>query len=298
MNRYDSAEGFKQALEDRIRKAVVGVGADMARERQLIVFDRFLVRASKRFGQSVMLKGGLALEIRLARSRTTKDVDLRFVGSPEKLLPELQAAGQMDLNDFMVFEIQIDARHPEIQGEGVKYGGQRFRAECRLAGKVYGRPFAIDVAFGDPILGDGDEVMTSDALVFAGLPRATLRVYPVESHLAEKVHAYTLPRSTPNSRVKDLPDLALLASVGELNSEQVAAALKVTFGFRNTHEIPKALQSPPIDWEAPYAEMAAENELAWPNLKSVSEAAKSFLDPVLADSKVGIWYPKAWAWKQ
>ena len=32
--------------------------------------------------------------------------------------------------------------------------GLRFRAECRLAGKIYGQPFGVDVAFGDPILGD------------------------------------------------------------------------------------------------------------------------------------------------
>jgi hypothetical protein len=35
-------------------------------------------------------------------------------------------------------------------GDGVQYDGLRYRAACRLAEKVYGQRFGIDVAFGDP----------------------------------------------------------------------------------------------------------------------------------------------------
>ena len=49
--------------------------------------------------------------------------------------------------------------------------------------------------------------MAEDVLAFAGIAPPTLRLYPVETHIAEKLHAYTLPRPRPNSRVKDLPDL-------------------------------------------------------------------------------------------
>jgi hypothetical protein len=38
----------------------------------------------------------------------------------------------------MTFEVRTDARHPDIAGPGVQYEGQRFRAECRLAGMLYG----------------------------------------------------------------------------------------------------------------------------------------------------------------
>jgi hypothetical protein len=34
----------------------------------------------------------------------------------------------------------------------MQYDGLRFRAECKLAGKVYGQRFGVDVAFGDPTL--------------------------------------------------------------------------------------------------------------------------------------------------
>ncbi len=86
------------------------------------------------------------LELRLDRARTTKDVDLRVTGSPDKLLVNLQQAGRQDLGDFMTFEVNPDAEHPTIENDGMQYEGQRFRAECRLAGKLYGQRFGVDVA--------------------------------------------------------------------------------------------------------------------------------------------------------
>jgi len=38
-----------------------------------------------------------------------------------------------------------------------------------------------------------------------------------EQQFAEKIHAYTLPRSATNSRVKDLVDMALLISDSTLD---------------------------------------------------------------------------------
>jgi len=77
--------------------------------------------------------------------------------------------------------------------------------------RVYGRPFGVDVAFGDPIHGEPEVIVAEDVLAFAGVAPPTLRVCPVETHIAEKLHAYTMPRARPNSRVKDLPDVALVA---------------------------------------------------------------------------------------
>ena len=47
------------------------------------MFDRFLARVVQIFGNAVLLKGGLVLELRLERARATKDVDLRLVGSAD-----------------------------------------------------------------------------------------------------------------------------------------------------------------------------------------------------------------------
>lgn len=195
---YSSPPAFKQALEQRL-KAASKDGVDFARRRQLLVFDRFLARASTVLGKSVLLKGGLVLELRLERARTTKDVDLRVTGSPANLLASLQEAGRQDLGDFMSFEVVPDAEHPTIENDGMPYEGQRFRAECRLAGKLYGQRFGVDIGFGDPILGEPDIVTADDLLDFAGIAPPVLQIYPIETHIAEKLHAYTMPRARTNT---------------------------------------------------------------------------------------------------
>jgi hypothetical protein len=294
---YSSPEAFKQALEQRLR-ASAKHGAELTRKRQLLVFDRFLARIVAVFGDAAMLKGGLVLELRLERARTTKDVDLRIMGAPDDVLPKLQEAGRRDLGDFMLFEVGPDQHHPEIQNEGMQYEGLRFRAECKLASKLYGQPFGVDVAFGDPILGEPESVVAEDVLAFVGIAPPTLCLYPIETHIAEKLHAYTMPRSRPNSRVKDLPDLALLATTKSLDGRRLRAALGQTFSFRKTHPLPDKLPDPPASWATPYAAMAREDQLAWPTLDAVTSAARTFLDPVLAGALDAIWNPEIAAWER
>jgi hypothetical protein len=293
--RYASPEAFKQALEQRLR-AVTKTGADFARKRQLLVFDRLLARIVQVLGTAVTLKGGLVLELRLDRARTTKDIDLRMTGSTDGVLSRLQEAARLDLGDFFTYEVGPDQDRPDIQGDGMIYDGLRFQATCTMAGKPYGQPFGVDVAFSDPILGAPDVVTTEDTLGFAGIAPPTLRLHPIETHIAEKLHAYTLPRARPNSRLKDLPDLALLAGVKPLESKRVRAALEQTFGFRKTHDLPAALPQPPAIWAAPYAAMAAEDQLEWATLADVTAAARAFLDPVLGGSLDLFWDPARRAW--
>jgi hypothetical protein len=292
---YSSPEAFKQALEQRLRTSAK-TGAEFARKRQLLVFDRFLARVVAVLGDTTMLKGGLVLELRLERARTTKDVDLQMVGSPDDILAKLQEAARRDLADFMTFEVGPDEQHPEIQNEGMQYDGLRFRAECKLAGKIYGQPFGVDVAFGDPILGEPEVVVAEDVLAFAGIAPPPLRLYPIETHIAEKLHAYTMPRRRPNSRVKDLPDIALLATARAIDARRLRAALEQTFTFRKTHPLPAVLPDPLSAWATPYAAMAREDQLAWPTLDDVTSAAKAFLDPVLAGDLDATWGPDTWAW--
>jgi hypothetical protein len=289
---YPSPAAFKQALEQRLRSG----GPDLARRRQLLVFDRFLARVSAVLGEAATLKGGLVLELRLDRARTTRDVDLRLVDTQQDVLARLQEAGRRDLGDFLSFELRRDDDHPAIRSPGVAYDGERFRAEGRLGGKLYGQPFGVDVAFGDPMLGDPEVVVADDVLGFAGIPPPTLRLYPVETHLAEKLHAYTVPRPHPNSRVKDLPDLALLATTRPLEAARLRTAFLQTFDFRRTHALPARLPAPPLAWATPYAAMAREDGLPWLTLEAVLAATRAFVDPVLAGQE-GLWNPSAWRWE-
>lgn len=85
---YATPAAFKQALEARLRTEAAATRRDLARVRQLLVFERFLSRVFAAFGENVVLKGGVVLELRLARARTTRDIDLRASGDPEKMLAE------------------------------------------------------------------------------------------------------------------------------------------------------------------------------------------------------------------
>ncbi len=265
---YTTPAAFKTALEQRLRQTSDG-GADLNRRRQLLVFDRFLARVSQAMGDAVILKGGLVLELRLHRARTTKDIDLRMSGSSDDILEGLQQAGQLELADYMTFLVQPDTNLPELTGDGIIYEGYRFKAECRLAGKVYGQAFGVDVAFGDPLVGEPGIIEAEDKLAFAGIKPPTLRLYPLVSHIAEKLHAYTMPRERPNSRVKDLPDIALLATAGTIDPDALREALKQTFEKRATHTLPETLPSPAASWEQHYAAMAQRDQLPWPTLAEV-----------------------------
>ena len=296
---YDTPSSFKQALEVRLR-AQVQPGRDLDRLRQLLVFDRFLARIICEFEDAMVLKGGLALELRLARARTTKDVDVRFSGDPEMLLMRLQQAARLDLKDFLMFEVMLDPKHPQISGEGTIYDGQRFRVAATLAGKPYGRQhFGLDVGVGDPMISEPEAVRAEDRLGFIGVEPPVLRLYPLETHLAEKLHAYTLPRTAPNSRSKDLYDLALVSVYCTVEAGQLRAALEQTFGARGSHPVPDVFQDPPAFWHGSYEGDRVEYELPWETLEVCHRRAADFIEPVLTgldaaawDSKLGRWTPE------
>jgi hypothetical protein len=294
---YASPLAFKQALEQRLRTSDRN-GAEVARARQFLVFERFLARVVDVLGDAVTLKGGIVLELRLQRARTTKDIDLRMTGSPDGILAKLQEAARRDLGDFIAFEVARDADHPEILNEGMHYQGLRFRTESKLAGKLYGNPFGVDIGFGDPIFDEPDVIVAEDVLSFAGIAPPKLRLYPIETHIAEKLHAYTSPRSRPNTRVKDLPDLALLATTNNpLGAKRLRAALDQTFTFRKTHALPSTVPSPNEAWRTSYAAIARNDELPWAALEDVARAVQSFLNPVLGDELDGAWSPGEWKWR-
>ncbi|MFY9342089.1 MAG: nucleotidyl transferase AbiEii/AbiGii toxin family protein [Planctomycetota bacterium] len=252
---------------------------------------------SQSVGEAVIVKGGLVLELRLARARTTKDVDLRMTGTPTELLERLREAGRLDLQDFLRFEVQRDRRHPELRGEGMKYTGHRFTTECRLAGKVYGRPVWRRHRVRRPDRRcSGRDRRRRHARV-CRRRTGTSAALPCRFAPRRKAAAYTLPRSRPNSRIKDLPDIALLATVGPIQASTLRSALEKTFRFRGTHDLPADLPSPPATWEAAYLTMVKSDGLAWPTLGQLHHVARAFLEPVLSRRvSTGCWTPDSWTW--
>ena len=138
-----------------------------------------------------------------------------------------------------------------------------------------------------------------DLLAFADIAPVEARSLPLELQIAEKVHAYTRGYSQSgmaSTRVKDLVDLALIASASQVNADRLNRALRETFRQRDRHDLPGALPRPPVDWRVPYARMALEVGLA-AELDRGYELAARLVDPVLS-GEIGAadWEPAAQRW--
>lgn len=129
-----------------------------------------------------------------------------------------------------------------------------------MGGRTFVR-FHLDVGAGI-VLDPPEQAKTRDWLGFAGISPSSVAMIQREQQFAEKLHAYTLPRTAaPNSRVRDLVDMVLLIQSCTLESNRVVQALHATFDLRATHSVPKALHPPLEDWSAPFARLAAECRL-------------------------------------
>jgi hypothetical protein len=107
-----------------------------------------------------------------------------------------------------------------------------------------------------------------------------------------------MPRPRVNSRVRDLPDIALLATTGPIDGDGLRLAIEKTFQFRATHPVPSTILAPPDIWEAPYARMATTDELPWQTLRQLTKAVASFLDPALGADERLTWDPDEWRWRR
>jgi hypothetical protein len=263
---YATATAFRQALEARLKNIAQTEQVDIQRLRRQLAFDRFLCRLFRQPDAPWALKGGYAMELRIATARTTRDIDLslrQHVGADGgkdvklRILDMLQSEAAVDLDDFFVFTIG----EPLADLDAAPYGGGRFPVESRMDGRVFAK-FHIDVGAGDVVINPLEAVRGRDWLDFVALPSATFPAISVEQQFAEKFHAYTLPQpGVENTRTRDLVDMILLIRLG-LDPEKTLTALAKTFQCRGTHKIPAAIAPPPDSWARPFAALAKECGLA------------------------------------
>jgi len=77
VTRYQSGAAFRQALEERLLSRSLASNIPLVRLRKTVAFDRFLARLENLQPGKWILKGGFAIQLRLAdQARTTKDIDV------------------------------------------------------------------------------------------------------------------------------------------------------------------------------------------------------------------------------
>lgn len=260
--RYTNARSFRQALNDRLTRLARTQGTELSRLQRRVAFERFLARIDQYFGERLILKGGYALELRLgSKARATIDLDFAaaFQGQ-ERLLEELQQAAELDLSDFFSYTVAT-ARPPQMVGP--PQGGYRFRVEARLDRTSPFATFVLDVGMGDTQLNPTEYLEASIDLGFAELPTTRFPATPLPEHFAEKLHAYTRPRSS-RTRVKDLVDLLLMIELLDIQpSPGLQQTIQAVFERYGSHEVPsgETLEPPPEQWREAFAELMGELEL-------------------------------------
>jgi hypothetical protein len=258
----------------------------------MVTFDRFLARLTYKYPDDWVLKGGLALQLRMGeRSRTTKDIDLLDLTQHEDIHYVLRTAGKLDMEDWFSFEVTKPVKLPPDD-----FGGTRFLLKALLNGRTF-EEFHIDVGIGDPIIEPVEYLKTPALLEFAEIQPTIVPCYPITQQIAEKVHAYTrFHPSGKGSRVKDLVDILLLAELGEIDGKLLWEALRATFENRKTHPIPNILPDAPADWITPYRKIVEDASLGHITLEEANVAVKKFITPILSGEIEGKWDPGQWSW--
>ena len=290
---------FKAAFEERLRTKARANGLNFQRLQALFAMGRFVARLQYLHHGKILIKGGYAMEIRLqnaeVRARTTRDLDITCQLPADRGLELLRQVGEVELQDFLSYDVTEDR---ELVCEGNEYGGTRYRVECSLAGRTY-QIFKLDVAFGEPISGaqSVQSPFLTEWLEELDIPVTIHPLISVEQHLAEKLHAYTIPRDSTNSRVRDLPDMGLLL-VEPIEANLLSKRLADLFGRRNTHPPPQSLQDHPAEWAEPYLKLLQQDpHLNWASLADLYERLQAFWNPFLAGQCAHHrWDPKSWAW--
>lgn len=285
--------GFRTQLLQRLRNEALHTGIPAQRLQQRIAFERLLARLPHD-GEWV-LKGGFALQFRYGLlARPTRDVDLRTALGPAAALDRLRrVVTAATASDNFSFEFGEVAQ--EMQG--APGGSLRVRVRARVAGLEF-VTFHLDLSSGDALVDPPDLLRGSDLLQFAGIAPVEFLVYPVPQHLAEKLHAYTLPRGQENTRVRDLVDLGIIVATEEVEADRLSRSVEATFASRGTHPIPERLPEPPASWAQPFESIAAEAvNLPTTELGEGHALAAQFWDPFLANQVAHqIWLPDQRRW--
>lgn len=217
----------------------------------------------------------------------------------------LEAAGKLDLGDFLRFEVTPDKQANRFQVPGMAYPGRRhtvqafFTDRAPLPTQAPYRRFSTEISVGEAAAYDE---FTSSWPGFEQVHVVPIRVYDIHWQLAEKLHAYTDPRhrATLNKdmwRPRDLIDFCRCASSQKLEIDAVKLrhALEQTFQRRRQldptlPELPGQLPGLPDAWQSSFALIIAEAGLQW-TVTEAHELAAGLLDPVLGDRRRGRWSP-------
>jgi len=187
---YATPQALRTALEDRLRNRSAATGVALDRLRRRVLFERVVARLEAADPGDWLLKGGMALEVRLHDdARLTKDIDLGLraevqdsMGLHERLVEALTLDPQGD-------RFELAPLPPELLGTD-RAGHVTWRV--KVAASLAGKPFVgihLDISPRAHELIDTEHLELPNSLDFAGIPGTVIEIINVSRHAAEKFHA-------------------------------------------------------------------------------------------------------------
>jgi Nucleotidyl transferase AbiEii toxin, Type IV TA system len=143
---YDTPEALRIALEQRLLTQSNESGINLERLRRRVVFERTIARLHTAEPGQWVLKGGMALEVRLRDdARLTKDLDLGVrseVTGAESLQERLIDALAVDpFDDHFTFTVKPAS---QLMEEGAGQPTWRTKLAASLAGRLFWRSPGTD----------------------------------------------------------------------------------------------------------------------------------------------------------
>ena len=233
MNKKDQASSIRQRLLNYSTKNKIPFSS----AETTFLIERLVARLvqNKPLAKELIFKGGF-VGLKVHESpRYTVDLDaILKKGDSSKALTDIKKLAETDIDDGVWFRFESEI-NLATQGE---YGGIRHIYRAGIGDVLKNLKKAqivhFDLGFGDPVFpGPQNLVMTS---ILKGVEEVSWSVYPVETIVAEKLHAL-IDLGEINSRSKDVYDLSLLLPKVDIND--LKKAIEKSFKHRGT-KIPES----------------------------------------------------------
>lgn len=305
--RYSSPIALARSIRDRIRSVVTlesesrPFASDDERHRFMsmrpaqlrcdIAVQRFVARLEALSPSRWVIKGGVALHMRLDPSRPSLDLDLADTSDPisrELQIRDLEAVARVDLADYFRFEIERGSIDTD------EYGSMTVSVASFIGAESF-EGFDIDLA---PFDATTESELSPLALpIELDISHTTVEVciLRLEPQLADKICAMFErhgQEQTHSSRWRDLADVAMIA----MQTSTIAAEPLLRHLERERNRRPRLIDGLPSIFALP-DEQIREWRQNWGGrgrtvpvtIDEALEIARGFIAPLLDTSAAGEW---------
>lgn len=226
----DRARNIGASVRQRLLNLAHARGQPMELLLTRFALERLLHRLSlSPHRDRFVLKGAMLLATWFDEPhRATRDVDLLGFGdaAEDALLATFREIMAVEVDEAVSFDLK--GLRIEAIREALEYGGSRLRTTATLAGARI--PITVDIGFGDAVEPGVEDIHLP---VLLDMPSPHLCAYPLETVIAEKLHAMVV-LGMANSRMKDYYDVWMLTSAYDPDRERMRRAVVATFTRRRT----------------------------------------------------------------